>query len=198
MLGDAENPAHTDWAARGTKFQGRYEYGSTWLYFIKSAPAQIVRLLRGADHEEDRELAIDFFSIPITGNTSDDGSDGKQDKPDRPKPPGPIRRAPALVRVSRIATGFSVRLTDDGKAKVIGLDARVAYDVRRGNPFKRYATDDFDLAQLQVEVVGATVTKRDGNLLELDVNDPDTFSLQVRGFDEHRDINVDASPRVGT
>ena len=67
----------------------------------------------------------------------------------------------------------------------------MAYDVRRGNPFKRYTRWDFSVDEAPV-----TIGTRDCALLERSDNrivvrpDEKEFRVEVRGFDTHRDLRV--------
>ena len=71
------------------------------------------------------------------------------------------------------------------------LTVQVAYEVRRGNPFARYQSPDFDMSEppIAVSTEGATVTRRQGNRLVIHADDPG-FTLSVVGFDPRRDIRI--------
>lgn len=199
MVGDAEGPAHTNWTARTKKFSGKYAYGRNWLSLVKKAPAEILRIIRAEDEEADRRLMAQFFPAPPDEPTPPvpGGEDDDEDEPGPgpgPDPdPDPDNRRPRRLRVSRVAGGFSVHLTGQGDP-VERLRVRVAYDRRRGSAFKNWRPEDFELSgsPIQVEVAGATVTYPAGNQMLLDVDDRDDFSVHVRGFDENRDLQVDA------
>ncbi len=69
----------------------------------------------------------------------------------------------------------------------------MAYDVRRGNPLRKYHLADFRVEQRPIELepapVGLNVINREANRIRVEVTDPD-FRLSVRGFDENRDLYV--------
>lgn len=76
-----------------------------------------------------------------------------------------------------------------------------AYDLVRGNPFKTFSPLDFDFAKpgyLGVEVVatGAKVEIAAANVLHIIPEDKE-FSVEVTGFDTHRDLRVDVR-RIAT
>lgn len=199
MIGDAENPAHTNWTARTKRFSGKYGYGQNWLTVIKRAPAEILRIIRAEDEDADRRVMARFFPAPPDRPTPavPDGEEEGENEPGPgpgPKPdPDPDRRRRHQVRISQVAGGFSVHLTGQGDP-VERLRVRVAYDRRRGNAFKRWRPEDFELNEpsIKVEVTGGTASYPSGNELLIDVADPTNFSVHVRGFDENRDLRVDA------
>ena len=67
----------------------------------------------------------------------------------------------------------------------------VAYDVRQGNPFKKYQPFDFELKESPINIRGtgvkASIIK--SNVLQIAIVQPD-FSLSVTGFDPHRDLKI--------
>lgn len=73
-----------------------------------------------------------------------------------------------------------------------------AYDVRRGDPFKRYRRFDFDLAAepIAIELSGCELIAARGNELTVSIVE-DAFSIEVTGFDAHRDLIVRALPSGG-
>jgi hypothetical protein len=196
MVGDAEGPAHTNWTAQTEKFSGKYRYGQQWLTFIKRAPAEILRIVRGEDEEADPTLMAHFFPVPMAdvgpkipeGPKSDPGAGGTRTPPEPPAP------RPRRLRVDRIAGGFSAHLTDHGRRRVQRIRIAAAYDRRRGNAFKRWRPEDFDLSapSFNVDVEGGTVEQRSGNRLTVAVDDSENFSLHVRGFDQNRDLRISA------
>lgn len=193
MLGDAEGPAHTNWSPRTEKFRGKYARGRGWLAFVKYAPGRIVAIARGEAEDADRSIAADYFSIPEPeGKKQPEGGGG--DEPgdeDKPTPPEPT---PRKWRVTKVSGGFSVTLTDEGKAAVSKLRVEAAYDSRRGNAFKRWAPEDFTFAKLDVVVEGAELKlpddEEESNTFVAEIKDPDDFLVRVTGFDLNRDLNV--------
>lgn len=192
MLGDAEGPAHTTWSAQTHKFSGRYRYGQNWLSFVKNSVSGLVRLIRGDDEDEDRSLAADVFwvprptpePVPPRPRTGEDDPGGE---PPAPIPPQP---RPAAIRVDKVSGGFSVHLT--GARAVPAIEVRVAYDIRGGDPFKRYSEFDFILSDLERVVSGATVVEEAANRLKLRIEDADAFECRMTGFDTSRDLLVRA------
>ena len=67
-----------------------------------------------------------------------------------------------------------------------------AYDRRRGNPFKAWRIEDFDLesGDFDIQVTGGSIDERTGNSIGVSVTDPADFSLRVHGYDMNRDLKV--------
>jgi hypothetical protein len=96
---------------------------------------------------------------------------------------------------------YSVTQTDDG-FRVASLPeadrpdrilVRAAYNVRRGNPFKKYDTADFRFnsgsRSLNIRHRGCDLDVREDNRIELCPTE-DEFELVVEGFDPNRDLII--------
>ena len=75
-------------------------------------------------------------------------------------------------------------------------DVAAAYDRRASNPFKRWTPNDFQLQDMDVEVIGLSLIYVEGNRLTAQVSEADSFNLRVRGFDNNRDVRVNVSGRA--
>lgn len=197
MVGDAEGPAHTNWSPQRLSFSGKYRYGRQWLSFIKRAPAAILSIVREEDEQADRSLLARFFPTPAAQPAPQPPAGGDEPGPGPTSPPAPPPPRPRSVRVTRIQRGFAVHLTGERTVRTIRI--RVAYDRRQGNPFAHWRVEDFDLISpaFSVEIEGGTLDVRKGNQLVVSVANTDNFSLQVRGFDENRDLRVDTDVEFG-
>jgi hypothetical protein len=197
LLGDSEGPAHTDWSKSGEKLGKKYKYAAKWIDFVKRTPQRIIETARGSDREGDRSIAAGWFPdvqagrTPATGIVQGESSDENTTKPivDIPEP---IKRK---VRTSELVDGFSVTLTEHGK-DVKAIECVCAYEIRKGNPFSKWTKDDFNLKKMPVELTGGLLTKRDGNIVVVEITDPSIFIMNIRGFDTNRDVTV--STRVAT
>lgn len=197
MLGDAETPAHTHWSPDSRNFRDKYEDGAAVINFVKAAPVQIVDILSRAREERDWLALADFFPVPPEDEglpEEDSGTDAGTDA--EPPPPPPPGRLPQPYRIEHVAGGF--RVVRDNPADTplpAALRIRVAYDTTRGNPLKRYHPADFDLSQppIRVEVTAGQVAERIRNHVLVRPDDDD-FRMEIRGFDENRDLYVKAEP----
>ncbi|ACG75144.1 hypothetical protein AnaeK_3937 [Anaeromyxobacter sp. K] len=199
LLGDSEGPAHTDWSEREGKLKQRYQHGPSCVRFVKNTLRRLVAYLSRPPEGLDEKLLSDVFyverSLINPGSTPVPRGPGPA-KPDDPvvtpppPPPPPPPPTSAALKLVRIDGGF--RITGrEGLRGAVSVEA--AYEVRRGNAFKRYDRNDFDLGKkpIAVAVAGAKIARAKDNRLELVVDD-DTFEVKVTGFDRNRDLAVRA------
>jgi hypothetical protein len=194
LLGDAENPAHTEWQERSPKFKDKYDYGAYTLRFVKSAVHQIVRLLAAAGENRYKDLLKDLFFVVEPSEEDDSGSERgtgpnkkKTERREIPKFP----RVPPSVKIDRVSGGFKIWANPKAGSTVRLVTVDLAYAVRNGNPFKRYVPEDFELdsADFALESEGVDIIARNKNRLVLKLNGPGSF-VKVTGFDEHRDLEI--------
>jgi hypothetical protein len=191
FLGDAENPAHTSWSATADLVEKNWRNPSNRLREIRNALQRVHDALVVSMETTDPNALIDIFSAPAEA-----GSRGR-------RPKGPIVRKPIInpkpqtprtYRIVRLAGGFALRadkgLSQDNLPLVIRV--RAAYDVLRGNPFSKHDALDFSFEndELKVSAKGALVTTQGSNVLLVKVTALE-FDVEVRGFDQKRDLIID-------
>ena len=191
LLGDSENPAHTEWQYKSKKFQGKYENGASILRYVIYSLGKITDILSKPVEGLHKDLLKDIFSIDAN-EMDDDGdkdSGGKGGEPPPPPPPPPPPK-PKYFILSKIESGFRVIANEDESTPEI-LNIHVAYEVRKGNPFKKWSPYDFDFGNdtLKHDIQNAELLTKDGNHLKVKVK-TNGFSLKVTGFDKNRDIRV--------
>jgi hypothetical protein len=140
-------------------------------------------------------LLLDIFSLPGDEKEPERRDEKKTKEPGKKEPPLPpdIEPRKKRFRVQKIKGGFAVVRGDAGTTPPAELDVRMGYDVRRGNPLRKYHPADFRVEEPPIELepspTGASVLSREGNRIRVEITDPD-FRLSVRGFDENRDLYV--------
>lgn len=196
MLGDSENPAHTQWQKDGSNFKGKYIYGPSFIDFVARSVNEIVRHITENEREEDRSLLVDIFSLPAppdeeTVTKSKERHEVPELGGEPPTGPPDIQSGPRNFRISKIAGGFSVTRGSLNSEPPTHLDIVVAYDIRRGNAFRKYNAADFDIGQppIVVETSGIKVLEKAKNRIRIGIQDND-FKLSVVGFDERRDLRI--------
>jgi len=194
LLGDSENPAHTEWQERSPKFKNRYNLGPACLRFVKNSPREIIRVLSMPAEGRDTKLLRDLFYVDL--------EPGKEVKTDRKLPKdGPGEGStggaefsmarPSRLLLSRVKGGFRLSLHPEAKVYPRTIELVLAYDVRQGNPFKLYRTFDFDLEKAPVRIEGVGLIYRivQPNGLKITTEQPD-FQLTITGFDLNRDLKI--------
>jgi len=208
LLGDAENPAHTEWQSKGENFRGKYTYGPSFLEFVTNAVANFVHSLTSQDEEEDTTLLLDIFSLPPEkaeeepkqpekkkkkkGNESEDDIDKQEPKKKR-------------FRLTKADGGFTVGRGDAGTQPPAKLTINCAYDTRGKNPLRVYQSSvdakapDFRIGKDGVEIVtqqGIEILETKLNKIVVAISHPD-FALSVVGFDKNRDLFVNVKMEEG-
>ncbi len=201
MLGDSENPAHTEWQDRSRNFVGKYNVGKSTLAFVKDAPRGFLRLLNKRSEQIDDTALRHLFPDPASAGgkkTSEPGATSKPGRKRRPRTRVNVESRPRIFTLSKVAGGFTATLTEEGRNQLpMPIRVRMAYDVRRGNPYKRWAEADFDLRTEpeRIALADGDIQSVDGNRLEVLATAPG-FKLQVDGFDTNRDLIVDVRREV--
>lgn len=199
FLGDAENPAHTSWSASAEKATQNWRNAGARLKEIRGALQQLHNVLVSAMDTVDPNALISVFST----DAEERGVKGTKPKgpiTKKPRIPEPQPDAtPKLFRVARMNGGFSIKNTASLSAEKLPMSIRVraAYDVLRGNPFKKHDALDFDFTKKGVAISssGALVSADQPNVLIVEVTEPE-FEVQVSGFDVNRDLIVDPARSV--
>jgi len=198
FLGDAENPAHTDWERNSKKFKTTYKLGPSTLDFIKSSPREIVKILTRPQKGRDEHLLRHLFSLPGKGLKGKEGiqKDAAEGGDTTHGAVSGFGTGNAnRLQLHRVKGGF--RLSRHAKARSLPRYIAVwaAYEVRTGNPFKKYTPLDFDLAKPPMKVItqGADILLNQRNAIKIEIKDPD-FKLQVTGFDINRDLRIKIYP----
>lgn len=212
LLGDAENPSHTDWHEESSHFKGRYVQGPAILRFIRNAAPDLYQQLVDAPEPEDAELLLDVFSIGSESEQSGYpvGFETRSSRHSRPGAAGP-KRIPAGLparpyRVSRRKGGFrivgglsagsaggSTNLPSSGLLSP--LIVQVAYDRRSGSALRRYSPADFqlDVAPIRIAAHGAETEIVAPNVMHLRPFLSE-FEVTVTGFDVNRDLFLSTQP----
>lgn len=195
FLGDSENPAHTQWQKDGANFRGKYVSGALDLQFIVRSVHEIVNIIFEQDKKQDRTLLVDLFSIPAPPEEQESRTREQKKPKDEgkgPDVPNPPVFQPRPFVIQRVEGGFVVRDGDMNAAPPTSiLLVRAAYQVRRGNPFKKYHPADFDFSEgMKIQLNGVTALEKKENRLRVKI-DSNVFRIEVTGFDSKRDVRVE-------
>jgi hypothetical protein len=191
MLGLAEGPAHMDWVSGTDRVKGVYADGKRWISFVKSAPKEILRLVRSVSDDEDSEIAADFFSLP-SEPASRRAKVPRRSKTGQGPDTGAGPKRPRYTRVDKVPGGFSVSATECSPGDTVAIT--FAYDVRRGSAFKKWRPFDFDLESEAISVItnGASQVMKRNNTIDIIVDETGECRCLVTGFDPNRDLEVRA------
>ncbi len=194
MLGDSENPAHTEWQPDSRNFKGKYIHGKEALTFIKGTLKQLFDKLQRPIEGIQKDLLIDFFSIPVETKEekkqrdypSNEGGDDEVN--DAEIPLVSPKKRPVLME--KIHSGLKLFKNPQAEEMPENIKVKLGYDVPRGNPIKSYQELDFDVskAPIVIESEGVYFTRKEKNVLEFDIEQKTYFEIKLTGFDEKRDL----------
>ena len=192
FLGDAENPSHTNWEERSSKIKEDYHHGISCLRFVKGGLKSLAILLTKTPEGMDEKLLSDMFYVDLPKNGEEGGTQPKPKTGDRSRKQK-VKVPPTLrpVQLNYINGGFRISRRPGVAKSPKEVKVVVAYDVRGGNPFKRYDRRDFELDKhpVKIEAKGARIRRSKENELEFGITE-DNFWVSVKGFDKRRDIRV--------
>ena len=202
FLGDAENPAHTEWSEESSHFKGKYQNGAATLRQIRNAVADLCQTLTESADDQDPVLLLDVFStrttngkagvpvnFPAMSSRSTDSNllrlKGLSSRPTTTR----------LFGVTSRKGGFRVASRPNGRMVCAPLDVFVAYDRRGGSPLRKYVATDFQLNQdpIVIKSHNAIVQVLEPNHLVIYPQRND-FDVVVTGFDVNRDLFLKAHP----
>jgi hypothetical protein len=198
FLGDAENPAHTEWERNSKKFKKKYKLGPSTLDFVKTSPREIVKILTQPQKGRDENLLKHIFALP-TSRTKAIGIKAKDTPGEGDKKTSPEQFVDVVgfnyLQLTPIKGGFRLAKRPQATKLPRYITVWVAYDVRSGNPFKKYTPLDFDVAKspITIQVQGAKVLLNKDNTIQIEVQ-KGNFKLAVIGFDMHRDLRIRTLP----
>ena len=199
MLRDSEGPAHNRWDPEAKRLTEHWVGGPrVRVREVRDAARTLLRHLLAEGPQERQTAALaDLFPASAAADAaaprnaaSDKAGEGRTEKP---KVPRGLPRSSADIGM--VDGGFRVRAPDSRDLTGATWRLEFAYDVLRGNPFKRYKSGkeagypDFGIADLRIEPHGCEYRIEGDNALRVRVTDSD-FSITVTGFD-HRDVVVD-------
>ena len=193
LLGDSENPSHTEWQKDSKNFKGKYTYGGVAIEFVSGFATELVKRIHATSRQLDRKLLVDLFY---------DESPEQTEPAPKPKPTIPeVMEDPVVpedleasrIRIFDTQDGFSLGSTGTPYPKGTKIAVRVAYETSKGNPLKAYKVYDFNLASTAIttKATGCKITTKTGNHVVIEIQEP-KFILHVSGFDVNRDLVVRA------
>lgn len=195
LLGDAENPAHTEWQRKAERLR-RFVRGPSTVDFVRGAPAKLTELLTTRVSGPEPDLLADLFSLTDTGGATWPRPDPAGTDDATTTPPELESRPPDL-QLTPVAGGFTAS-GDRPTGTVIEITA--AYVALRADAFRRWSPHDFTMDRLRVRASGARAEPDPavGNRLVVTC-DGGPFRVTVTGFDVLRDlrIRVDAPRPAG-
>ncbi|MEC7546905.1 MAG: hypothetical protein VYB48_08210 [Pseudomonadota bacterium] len=204
LLGDSENPAHTEWEKNAVKFKNKYDWGPSTIDFVRLSVSKLLNTISQSDEELDLTVLSDIFYIDLPENDEEVPESrkiarrrkphpGHADEPSSPKPDS----KPRTYSLRSIEGGFILSNAAKSAGRTRRYEVRVAYDVSgasKSKALKSWNKNDFDISKNKYVNKPSGIKMSDveisGNSVKFTAVDND-FILKVDGFDEHRDLIVD-------
>jgi hypothetical protein len=187
FLGDAENPAHTDWERNSKLFKKLYKLGPSTLDFVKSSPREIVAILSRPQKRRDENLLQQSLALqPDSARRGDKNiGDGEYS----------WTRDTKYLRFTKVKGGFILTRNPSSKKVPRNITICMAYEVGTGDPFKKYSPQDFDVDKqpLKIMVGGARVLLNKNNVIQIQLQ-KGNFKLMVTGFEPDRRLRIKTYP----
>lgn len=191
FLGDAENPAHTEWRPKG--LAQKYLFAGGTLEFVQLAPFELWQMIVGRRQPDITISLKDVFGLDIQETGSDGpGTRGQKKGKHTGRPDVPNKR-PRRYRLTQTRDGFRLTNSDDGTATYVGseITVKVAYAVRHGSGFAKWKPADFKLEAppISTKHSGVTILSNAGKVLRFRI-ERIPYEVEMSGFDTNRDLEI--------
>lgn len=196
FLGDAENPAHSDWSERADKLRLTYDHHAATLRFVKNSAGFLASLLNRPPEGRVRNFLRDIFSIETSAEEEPSSAGARIPLRNRQGDSEILGNGVETVggprlTVARVTGGFTVKGTGDAWLVGRPFSVEMAYRARNGNPFRKHSPFDFDVRDSDISVAaeGAQVVATGANGCRFVPRSP-KFQITMKGFDVRRDLLV--------
>jgi hypothetical protein len=143
-----------------------------------------------------KDLLLDFFSIPIETNEDKREKQSPKRKPGNVEPDEPdiptVTGKKRAILIDKVNSGIRIFKNPYADEVPETMHLKLGYDVPRGNPIKNYQELDFDIAKAPIKIKerGVNLIKHEKNELEFEIRDEHDFEIILTGFDVKRDLFV--------
>lgn len=200
FLGDAENPAHTEWSSEALLLKKNWKYEKPPLMIIRRSLKDLFNLIAKPEESKDNDLLSEFFSLQREQSDVETGRSGTgSDNGLPPSPPSPPSIPQDLgFEIVEQKDGFELRPDYESKSQKVPKIIRIemAYGRIGGNALRHFSELDFNLkdkdTSIDVQSAQAKINIVEANVIELDITGSD-YHLNVMLKDKNRDLFVKAS-----
>jgi hypothetical protein len=194
LLGDSENPAHTEWQKDSQNFTNKYTHGDKCIQFITRSIQKVYSKLQRPAVGLDKEILKDIFFVETKEDDIrplEPDDDSKKDeeiiKPELTLTPSKKVR----ILVKKNEGGFTLYTKNTDVASIDNISVRLAYVTTRGKPLAKYSEYDFELNKKPIIIKNkkCEVLSCKKNSLMFSTKSAD-FEMTLDGFDINRDLFV--------
>lgn len=203
LLGDSENPAHTEWQHQAEKLY-KYKNPQHYINLVKRCIYDIT-LLMSDDGENDVTTLRDIFPSPTNeadslkvSNSISKNTKKKKKKKKEPSNEDSESRKKPIYKLNQTDDGIVIENTEEQVLGEHRFTVKFAYMIPGGNPFNKWSPLDFKLdgKDIKVNYEGENIFYKNSSERENKISFTITgnaFKVSVTGFDINRDLAVDVS-----
>jgi len=199
LLGDSENPAHTQWQKDSQNFTYKYLHGDKCIQFVSRSLQKLYNKLQKPAAGLDKDILKNLFYV------EDDNVDQLPIKPDDDSKKDNVSDGPHIdivtkkthIRALKTHGGITIYSTSSENFDPIEVTLHLAYMTTRGKPLAKYQVFDFELnkAPIMVQQGFCEITKCEKNVMEFIVENSD-FEMTLTGFDIKRDLFIKMDTKI--
>lgn len=196
MIGDAENPAHTEIQKDSRNFKDKYHNGDKCLSFLTRALHEIFLKLQKPAEGIEKDMLKDIFFVPLTNNENEKvlPDDDSSSEVNEDNVPLINKETKQKIQIIKVENGFRIIKNEKGGDCVGALiEIKMGYMIARGNPITKYDKLDFEMNKPPVKITyhGINITAQQLNELSFEIEE-ENFEIDLIGFDKNRDLIIKA------
>lgn len=198
LLGDSENPAHTQWQKDSQNFTYKYTHGDKCISFIVNSLQRVYSKLQRPAEGLNKDILQDLFYIENQEDNHPNKPDDDSKKDEKSESETfEIKGSKPRVRVTKIRGGISIKSAREPNENLASISLQLAYMTTRGKPLKKYQPFDFELNKKPIEIYkkGCLITHNKKNEVRFNITDPN-FEITINGFDVNRDLFVKLNTEI--
>lgn len=197
LLGDSENPAHTQWQKNSKRIHDKYKNADKVIPFIIKTISKLRSWLSKPPEGRIDDELIDVFYID--DDESKEAEKDKEGKGDKNKSATKSNGSGNHLKIDKIKNGFKMTKHQKSDKEMRDKTYRIitAYDIPRGSPFNAYDILDYDFSnstEISIESNNIKLHNCYENKIIFSPSAED-FYLKVSGFDPNRDLVIDVKEK---
>jgi hypothetical protein len=200
LLGDSENPAHTEWEKNSARFKGKYKWGPSTIDFVRNSVTRLLKLLSQSDEELDNDVLGDIFHIDLPEDHTNVPEKRKKKKKEINPAVDiePIIKKKNYFNLSRLDDGFEMKGPEQALESQREYKIKLAYlieDASKAISLNKHHKNDFDLTKSDIQpnlTIENVLSHEIINKQTISfIADSNLFKVRCTGFDKKRDLVVD-------
>lgn len=191
LLGNAENPAHTEWQNDSLNFRGKYDNGSDVISFVRKSVSKLYKKLLESDSQIDDSFFIDYFFVQENNQSNVETTDEIRGLTLTPSDLDLEEQRLSQCRIARVSDGVIITMNEEYMLQNNSyMKICLAYNIESGDPLRKYSEFDFSLnTNDNLEIDNCTVLHCANNIIKFSPLGNDS-KLKIKGLDSKRDLYI--------